>query len=117
VVSTGITQTDSSDSSPPRESTGTGQRAATKSAAPLSVELDLEDAREENRRLLSALKQLREENLDLNRALNQSAMPEELHRFHMLVEDQGKRLALIQASLSWRVTAPLRLFARLLGAR
>jgi hypothetical protein len=116
VISTGNTQTDSNDLDRQRESTDTKQLAA-KPAVPLSIELDLEDAREENRRLLSALKQLREENLDLNRALNQSAMPEELHRFHMLVEDQGKRLALIQASLSWRVTAPLRLLARLLGAR
>jgi hypothetical protein len=116
VVSSSKSRNDASHIDPRRESPGTTGPAAAGTASALSRELDLEDALDENRRLLSALKQLREENLDLNRALNQSAMPEELHQFHLLVEDQSKRLDLMQASLSWRITAPLRLLARLLGA-
>jgi hypothetical protein len=117
VVSSSNTRTDASHIDRRGERAGTTDPAAAGSASALSTELDLEDALEENRRLLSALKQLRKENLDLNRALDQRAMPEELHQFHLLVEDQNKRLDLMRASLSWRVTAPLRLLARLLGAR
>jgi hypothetical protein len=117
VVSSSSTPTESSHIDPSPGSAGAATPAAAEPASRLSIELDLEDAREENRRLLSALKQLRHENLELNRALNLSAMPEELHRFHMLVEDQNKRLDLMRASLSWRITAPLRLLARVLGAR
>jgi hypothetical protein len=116
VVSTSNVQSDVSRVHPQRESAEESGSATPKSVA-LSMELDLEDAREESRRLLAALKQLREENLELNRAINQSAMPDELHRFHVLVEDQSKQLELMRASLSWRITAPLRLLARMLGAR
>ncbi|MEO7935652.1 MAG: hypothetical protein ABIR27_05285 [Dokdonella sp.] len=82
-------------------------------AAKSNNELDLVDCREEIRRLQAALKQMRSENLELNRALGRRDMPEGLRA---IIEDQAKRLDLMHASLSWRITAPLRMLARLFGA-
>ncbi len=87
------------------------------SSKPLRLEMDLEDCREENRRLQSALKEMRTEMMELNRAVDQSALPEELDRLQLLARDQAKRLDLMRDSLSWRITAPLRLLARLIGAK
>lgn len=91
----------------------------------LNLELELEDCREENRRLHSALKQMRGEMLELNRAVDRSALPEELRQLQLsedlrqlqlIVEDQDKRLKLVYLSWSWRITAPLRALARIAGA-
>ncbi|HET9031508.1 MAG TPA: hypothetical protein VFN25_01250 [Dokdonella sp.] len=87
--------------------------AAAQASTKLGIELDLQDCREEVRRLQTALKQLRSENLELNRALGRSDTPDDLR---VLIEDQAKRLDLMRASLSWRITAPLRMLARLFGA-
>ena len=83
----------------------------------LHIELDLEDCREENRRLQAAMKQMRAEMLELNQAVDRSVLPEELNRLQLLVEDKEKRLGNLVSSLSWRVTAPLRWLARLTGFR
>ncbi len=87
------------------------------SSKPFRAEMDVEDCREENRRLQSALKEMRIEMMELNRAVDQSALPEELDRLQLLAHDQAKRLDLMRDSLSWRITAPLRLLARWLGAK
>ena len=91
-----------------------GSSATSAEAFPdLTRQLDLEDCREELHRLQSALKQLRSENLALNRELGQSDVPKDLQ---VLIEDQARRLDLMRASLSWRITAPLRQLARMFGA-
>lgn len=82
----------------------------------LRLELDLEDCLEENRRLQNALQQMRFEMLELNRAIDRSALPEDLDRLQLLAQDQDKRLRLMFSSYSWRITAPLRMLARLFGA-
>ncbi|MEP6881436.1 MAG: hypothetical protein ABI866_05545, partial [Dokdonella sp.] len=87
------------------------------SSKPLRFQMDLEDCREENRRLHSALKEMRTEMMELNRAVDRSALPEELDRLQLLARDQARRLDLMRASLSWRITAPLRLLSRWLGAK
>ncbi len=78
-----------------------------------AYDLDLTDCRQELSRLQTALKELRRENLILNRELDRDDVPIHLQVF---IEDQAKRLELMRTSLSWRVTAPLRMLARLLGA-
>lgn len=93
-----------------------GQKAtATKpsSQVELTMTLELEDCREEIRRLQAALKQLRSENLEFNRAMDRNEIPTDLI---VLIESQARYLDLMHASLSWRITAPLRLLARLFGA-
>lgn len=87
------------------------------SSKPLRFQMDLEDCREENRRLQSALKEMRTEMMELNRAVDRSALPEELDRLQLLAQDQARRLDLMRASLSWRITAPVRLLGRWLGAK
>ena len=104
---------DGADSGHEASSVQKSASAAAQASRPLTTQLDLEDCREEIRRLQSALKQLRGENLELNRALGQSVVPVGLHK---VIEDQAVRLDLMRASLSWRITAPLRFLARLLGA-
>jgi len=107
--------------------------------------LDLEDAREENRRLANAVTQMRGEMLALNRALDLTAQPlqaahalheemntlrahaEELHTLRARAEDvstlraHAEQLAAsveaILASKSWRITRPLRTVAGVLRKR
>ena len=101
--------------------TGSYQGKASPGEAPLplpltrlSIELELEDCQEERRRLQAALVQLRGENLELNRTLDRNSDADALQA---RVEDLHKRLDLLHASLSWRITAPLRQLARLFGAQ
>lgn len=84
--------------------------------------LDLEDAREENRRLANAVAQMRQEMLALNRALEAAAQPshaaaaaqaaqllqEELTTLRVHAERLAASMQAIYASNSWRVTRPLR---------
>ncbi|MFZ1391523.1 MAG: hypothetical protein WAS23_08045 [Dokdonella sp.] len=77
--------------------------------------LEIDDLRGENRRLLAATGQMRAENLVLNRELDGTVVPQELRQMQLVVDDLNKRLELVHASLSWRITAPLRAIAGVLG--
>ena len=98
------------------ESVSPCENAGYVTSGQLRIELDLEDCREENRRLQNALQQMRFEMLELNRAIDRSALPEDLDRLQLLAQDQDKRLKLVLSSYSWRITGPLRMLARLFGA-
>jgi polysaccharide pyruvyl transferase WcaK-like protein len=93
--------------------------------------LDLEDARQENRRLANAVTQMRGEMLALSRALDAAAQPpqaaqaaqaahvahvahvahalqEELNTLRVHAEQLAASMQAVYASNSWRVTRPLR---------
>lgn len=91
--------------------------------------LDLDDAREENRRLATAVTQMRSEMLVLNRALDAAArgadgpapdshhLHEEIRALRVHAENLVASIEAVRASNSWRVTRPLRALAKVLRSR
>jgi len=90
--------------------------------------LDLEDAREENRRLATAVTQMRAEMLALNRALDAAhqagdsapdshLLHEEIRALRVHAENLVASMEAVYASNSWRLTRPLRALAGVLRSR